>query len=108
MTRVILISDIKDAVCEVYKIARRDLDGTAKARAIARPRQVGMYVARALTRHSYPRIGEAFGRDHSTVVHAIQNIGRLYETDPTIAAQAERVRRSAEARALHPLNTGAR
>ncbi len=96
---MIQLRDIKAAVCEVYAISPLDLAGPSKARCIARPRQVGMYVARALTRHSLPRIGMAFDRDHSTVSHAIRCVGRLYEADPGLAASAERVRAIAERRA---------
>ena len=57
-----------------------------RARAVARPRQIAMYLAREMTGHSLPRIGSHFCRDHTTVLHAVRQISRLMATDPRVAS----------------------
>ena len=69
------------------KSSRRD-------RSIARPRQIAMYLAKDLTSKSLPEIGLAFGRDHTTILHAIRLIEDLVKTDATIAEHVTRLKRS--------------
>ena len=60
----------------------KDLLGKKRTRSLARPRQVAMAMAKELTEHSLPEIGDAFGgRDHTTVLHACRQIRTLMETD---------------------------
>jgi chromosomal replication initiator protein len=62
-------------VAEYYKIRIADLLSKRRSRSIARPRQVAMALAKELTNHSLPEIGDAFGgRDHTTVLHAVRKI----------------------------------
>src|SRR5207249_11514021 len=64
------------------------------ARAVARPRQVAMYLAKQLTTRSLPEIGRKFGgRDHTTVMHAVRKIEELTRTDPSLAEDVELLRR---------------
>ncbi len=79
------IENIQKVVAEYYRIPLRELTGKKRNRSYARPRQVAMTLARELTGHSYPEIGQAFdGRDHSTVIHACDKIDELKKTDPNM------------------------
>ncbi|QWT47014.1 chromosomal replication initiator protein DnaA [Azospira inquinata] len=80
--RQITVENIQKTVAEYYKIKVADLYSKKRTRAIARPRQVAMWLAKDLTPHSYPMIGEAFGgRDHTTVLHAVRTIDGLRVKD---------------------------
>jgi chromosomal replication initiator protein len=80
------IENIQKVVAEYYRIPLRELTGKKRNRSYARPRQVAMSLARELTSHSYPEIGQAFdGRDHSTVIHACEKIDDLKKSDPNMA-----------------------
>lgn len=75
------IENIQRTVAEYYKIKISDLHSKRRSRSIARPRQVAMALAKELTQHSLPEIGEAFGgRDHTTVLHACRKVKELRET----------------------------
>lgn len=83
--RLVSIDNIQKVVAEYYKIKVSDLHAKRRSRSVARPRQVAMYLAKDLTNHSLPEIGEAFGgRDHTTVLHAVRKIKELMETDSDI------------------------
>jgi len=69
-------------VAEYYKIRVSDLLSKSRSRSITRPRQMAMALAKELTSHSLPEIGEAFGgRDHTTVMHACRKVQSLRESD---------------------------
>ncbi|TGN39473.1 chromosomal replication initiator protein DnaA [Marinobacter confluentis] len=79
------IDNIQRTVAEYYKIKVADLLSKRRTRTVTRPRQVAMSLAKELTNHSLPEIGDAFGgRDHTTVLHACKKIIELQETDPGI------------------------
>lgn len=79
------IDNIQKVVAEYYRIPLRELLGKKRNRSYARPRQMAMTLARALTGHSYPEIGLSFdGRDHSTVIHACTQIDELRKSDPNM------------------------
>ncbi|MDC0660961.1 chromosomal replication initiator protein DnaA [Marinobacter sp. SS21] len=79
------IDNIQRTVAEYYKIKVADLLSKRRTRTVTRPRQVAMSLAKELTNHSLPEIGEAFGgRDHTTVLHACKKIVELQESDPNI------------------------
>lgn len=79
------IDNIQRTVAEYYKMKVADLHSKRRTRTITRPRQMAMTLAKELTNHSLPEIGEAFGgRDHTTVLHACKKIMELQESDPTI------------------------
>jgi chromosomal replication initiator protein len=81
----VTIENIQKTVAEYYKIRTTDLLSSKRSRSIARPRQVAMALAKELTKHSLPEIGNAFGgRDHTTVLHATRKIKSLRETELTI------------------------
>lgn len=80
--RLITIHNIQKIVAEYYKIRVSDLHSKDRSRVVARPRQIAMSLAKELTNHSLPEIGDAFGgRDHTTVLHACRKIAELSETD---------------------------
>lgn len=72
------MDNIQKTVADYYKIKVADLFSKKRTRAIARPRQVAMWLSREVTSHSFPEIGDAFGgRDHTTVIHAVKTIDSL-------------------------------
>jgi hypothetical protein len=80
------VARIQKTVAEYYGIPLIEMTSARRSRVVARPRQVAMYLARELTRHSLPVIGKLFGdRDHTTVIHAIRTIGEMDENDPKMS-----------------------
>ena len=78
----ITIDEIQRTVCQFYRVDRTEMASKRRARAVVRPRQVAMYLAKVLTPRSYPEIGRKFGgRDHSTVIHAVRLIEDLRTRD---------------------------
>lgn len=91
--REVSIDDILEAVTEQYNVRLADLQSKKRSRSIAFPRQICMYLARQLTRHSLEEIGGYFGgRDHTTVLHANRQIENQLRNDPQLAATLERLR----------------
>ena len=91
----ITIDEIQRAVCAHYKLDKSDMASKRRVRAIARPRQVAMYLAKELTPRSYPEIGRRFGgRDHSTVIHAVRTVEALRVADSELDAEIAAIRRS--------------
>ena len=83
--RLVSIENIQKTVAEYYKLRVADLLSKKRTRSIARPRQLGMALAKELTNHSLPEIGDAFGgRDHTTVLHGCRRIESLRETDKRV------------------------
>ena len=83
--RQISIENIQKTVADYYKIRISDMHSKKRSRAIARPRQVAMALAKELTQLSLPEIGSNFGgRDHTTVLHACRQIGKLREAVPEL------------------------
>jgi chromosomal replication initiator protein len=80
--RLVTVENIQKTVAEYFKIRVADLLSKRRSRSIARPRQVAMALARELTNHSLPEIGDAFGgRDHTTVMHACERVKDLREME---------------------------
>ena len=83
--RRITIDEIQKLVSRHFELKPLDLVSARRARAIARPRQIAMYLAKRLTTRSLPEIGRKFGgRDHSTVIYAVRKIEELRDTDRDI------------------------
>ena len=83
--KLVTIDNIQKTVAEYYKIKVADLLSKRRSRSVARPRQMAMSLAKELTNHSLPEIGDAFGgRDHTTVLHACRKINQLKEEDHDI------------------------
>jgi len=92
--RQITLENIQKVVAGFYQLRVTDLLSKRRTRAIARPRQMAMYLAKGLTQHSLPEIGEAFGgRDHTTVLHACRKIESLCETDARLREDHARLLR---------------
>ncbi|WP_040356626.1 chromosomal replication initiator protein DnaA [Candidatus Photodesmus anomalopis] len=78
--KLVTIDNIQKTVAEYYKIKVADLLSKRRSRSVARPRQLAMALAKELTNHSLPEIGDAFGgRDHTTVLHACRKVQQLRE-----------------------------
>jgi chromosomal replication initiator protein len=83
--RRITIDEIQKRVCEHFHIRTAEMVSARRAREVARPRQIAMYLAKQLTPRSLPEIGRRFGgRDHTTVIHAVRQIERLRGEDSEI------------------------
>jgi len=84
--KLVSVDNIQKTVAEYYKIRVADLLSPRRTRSITRPRQVAMALAKELTSHSLPEIGQSFGgRDHTTVLHACRKVTELKESDLRIA-----------------------
>ena len=80
--RLVSIENIQKTVAEYFKLRVADLLSKRRSRSVARPRQIAMTLAKELTNHSLPEIGDAFGgRDHTTVLHGYRRIMSLRETE---------------------------
>lgn len=80
--KMVTLENIQKTVADYYKIRVADVLSKRRTRNIARPRQIAMAIAKELTNHSLPEIGDAFGgRDHTTVLHAVRKVKELRETD---------------------------
>jgi len=95
--RRITIEEIQRRVAEHWNIRLTDMTSARRARAVARPRQVAMYLAKQLTQRSLPEIGRKFGnRDHTTVMHAVSRVGELMARDPGFAEDVDLLKRMLE------------
>jgi chromosomal replication initiator protein len=95
--RRITIEEIQKKVAEHFNIRLADMHSARRARQVARPRQVAMYLAKQLTSRSLPEIGRKFGgRDHTTVMHAVKKIEELRSADSSFAEDIELLRRMLE------------
>jgi chromosomal replication initiator protein len=95
--RRITIEEIQKKVAEHFNIRVADMHSARRARQVARPRQVAMYLAKQLTARSLPEIGRKFGgRDHTTVMHAVKKIEELQASDSSFAEDVELLRRMIE------------
>ena len=90
----VTIDEIQKKTAEYYKLDLRELHSARRARRVARPRQVAMYLARELTSRSLPDIGRRFGgRDHTTVLHACRRIEELCKSDPVFQQEVDFLRK---------------
>ena len=95
--RKVTVEDIQRKVAEHWSIRLTDMASARRARAVARPRQVAMYLCKQLTTRSLPEIGRRFGnRDHTTVMHAVSRVTELMEQDSEFQERVELLRRMLE------------
>jgi chromosomal replication initiator protein len=95
--RRVTIEEIQKKVAAHFNIRTSDMHSARRARSVARPRQVAMYLAKQLTSRSLPEIGRKFGgRDHTTVMHAVKKVDELREHDASFAEDVELLRRMLE------------
>jgi chromosomal replication initiator protein len=92
--RRIRIEDIQKVVASHYNVSKHDLLSARRTRAIVRPRQIAMYLAKTMTPRSFPEIGKRFGgRDHTTVLHAVRKVEELAAADEALKQEIELLRR---------------
>ena len=95
--RKVTIEEIQKRVAEHFNVRVADMHSARRARAVARPRQVAMYLSKQLTARSLPEIGRRFGgRDHTTVMHAVRKVEELISLDNGFAEDVELLRRMLE------------
>ncbi|MFW2829996.1 chromosomal replication initiator protein DnaA [Sphingomonas sp. ID0503] len=95
--RRITIDEIQRTVADHYRIRQAEMTSARRAREVARPRQVAMYLSKQLTPRSLPEIGRRFGgRDHTTVIHAVRQIEKLRQTDAEMDADVRLLMRRLE------------
>jgi chromosomal replication initiator protein len=95
--RRVTIEEIQKRVAAHFNIRTSDMHSARRARSVARPRQVAMYLAKQLTARSLPEIGRKFGgRDHTTVMHAVKKVDELREHDSSFDEDVELLRRMLE------------
>jgi chromosomal replication initiator protein len=90
---MVTIDNIKRTVAAYYNIRVTDLNSPRRTRSLARPRQIAMALSKELTQHSLPEIGEAFGKDHTTVLHACRKVVALRAEDLKIREDYENLHR---------------
>jgi chromosomal replication initiator protein len=96
--RRVTIDEIQRRVAEHFNIRLSEMTSERRARAVARPRQIAMYLTKQLTTRSLPEIGRKFGgRDHTTVMHAVRKIEELTLSDRALAEDVELLRRMLQA-----------
>ena len=92
--RMVTIPNIQRVVAEYYNVRVSDLLSSRRSRSVTRPRQIAMSLAKSLTNHSLPEIGESFGgRDHTTVIHACEKVKELMQTNLEIEEDFKKLRR---------------
>ncbi|WP_157217864.1 chromosomal replication initiator protein DnaA [Flavisphingomonas formosensis] len=95
--RRITIDEIQRRVSDHYRIRQAEMSSARRAREVARPRQIAMYLAKQLTPRSLPEIGRRFGgRDHTTVIHAVRQIEKLRQSDAELDADVRLLMRQLE------------
>jgi chromosomal replication initiator protein len=95
--RRVRIEDILRIVSRHYKVPRNDLLSSRRSRDVVRPRQIAMYLAKALTSRSLPEIGRRFGgRDHTTVLHSVRKVEQLMKDDGDLCQEIELLKRMLE------------
>lgn len=91
------IDEIQKKVAEHFNISVKEMQSSRRARTVARPRQIAMYLAKQLTSRSLPEIGRKFDRDHTTVMHAVRKVEELILEDSSLAENVDALRRTLEA-----------
>jgi chromosomal replication initiator protein len=88
------LSEIIDAAAQEFGVERESLLARSRQRSVTRARHVAMYLARELTAHNFSEIGRGIGgRDHTTVLHAINQIGNAVHSDPNMRQSVDNLRR---------------
>jgi chromosomal replication initiator protein len=95
--RRVRIEDILRIVSRHYKVPRNELLSARRSRDVVRPRQIAMFLAKALTSRSLPEIGRRFGgRDHTTVLHSVRKVEQMIKDDLELAQEIELLKRMLE------------
>ena len=92
--KLVTVDNIQRVVADYYKLKMSDMLSKRRSRSVARPRQIAMSIAKDLTNHSLPEIGESFGgRDHTTVIHACRKIKTLSTEDREVKQDLKHIYR---------------
>tara|TARA_Y100000994_G_scaffold243683_1_gene242385 strand:- start:535 stop:1149 length:615 start_codon:yes stop_codon:yes gene_type:complete len=92
--KLVTVDNIQRVVADYYKLKMSDMLSKRRSRSVARPRQIAMSIAKDLTNHSLPEIGESFGgRDHTTVIHACRKIRTLSAEDREVKEDLKHIYR---------------
>jgi chromosomal replication initiator protein len=95
----VTVPNIIEAVARYHNIRSADIIGKRRTRQLTEPRHIAMYLARQLTRNSFPELGREFGdRDHSTVQHGVKKIGEKLENNPDLAYKIQLIQQSLKVR----------
>lgn len=87
------VEQIKRIICKRYGISKAEIESNTRKAKVVRPRQIGMFIARKYTTHSFPEIGRRFGgRDHTTILYACAKIEKLAAADASLASQIAEIR----------------
>jgi chromosomal replication initiator protein len=93
--RRVSIEEIQRKVAEHYNIRLSDMHSPRRARNVARPRQIAMYLAKTMTEHSLPEIGRKFGgRDHTTIIHGVRKVEELMASDHSLKDDLDMLKRA--------------
>jgi chromosomal replication initiator protein len=88
--KVVKLDDVEQAVCQLFGVTSRDLKSPSRARAVAQPRMLAMYLSRRLTNVAYSDIGRHFGgRNHTTAISAERKVAKLIESNDRLRISSE-------------------
>jgi hypothetical protein len=90
----VMVSTIVDVVCAAYDVSKVDIVSQRRSLKVVRPRQIVMYLAKTMTKSSYPEIGKRLGgRDHTTIMHGVNRINSLRKSSPNLDAELQELTR---------------
>lgn len=90
----VMVSTIVDVVCAAYDVSKVDIVSQRRSLKVVRPRQIVMYLAKTMTKSSYPEIGRRLGgRDHTTIMHGVNRINSLRKSIPDLDAELQELTR---------------
>lgn len=90
----VMVSKIVDVVCAAYDVSKVDIVSQRRSLKVVRPRQIVMYLAKTMTKSSYPEIGRRLGgRDHTTIMHGVNRINSLRKSIPDLDAELQELTR---------------
>lgn len=90
----VMVSTIVDVVCAAYDVSKVDIVSQRRSLKVVRPRQIVMYLAKTMTKSSYPEIGRRLGgRDHTTIMHGVNRINSLRKSSPDLDSELQELTR---------------